>query len=175
MHNHSKIIEASAYATPRLNQLLLNHRSLGFVLAVWLGGSALLDFVVMPTLYFTGMMQSASFASMGESLFLTFNSLEIILGAIVVAAVLAHRHEPDVEAHQSLGGLGLPIVMLLVAILYRYILTPQMAGMGIQLDWMSDPTMPVGMMMMHGGYWLLESVKLLAGVVLLNRCFRMPI
>jgi uncharacterized membrane protein len=158
-----------------LHQFLLSHRAIGFVLALWLGGSALLDFVVMPTLYVMGMMDSASFASAGSVLFLTFNHLEMLLGAIVVASVLAHRYEPQVEAHRSLGGLGLPLVMLAIVMLYRYVLTPQMAGMGVRLDWLVDSTMPAGMLLMHLGYWLLEAAKLTMGAVLLNRCFRMPI
>ncbi len=175
MNTHPEMVDASATSVSVPSQLLLSHRVLGFALALWLGGSALLDFIVMPTLYFTGMMDSSNFASAGESLFLTFNNLEIILGAIVLAAVLAHRHEPNIEAHRSLGGLGLPLVMLTVALLYRYLLTPQMAGIGLQLDWMVDSTIPASMMMMHAGYWLMEGVKLTAGIVLLNRCFRMPI
>ncbi|MBE9028419.1 DUF4149 domain-containing protein [filamentous cyanobacterium LEGE 11480] len=175
MNTHPNMFDTAAPPVSGLQKALWSHRLLGFVLAFWLGGSALLDFVVMPTLYTAGMMDSTSFASAGESLFLTFNSLEMILGAIVVAAVLAHRHEPNIEAHRSLGGLGLPLLMLSIAMLFRYLLTPQMAAMGVQLDWMTKPVMPDGMMLMHMGYWVLETVKLAACAVLLNRCFRMPI
>jgi hypothetical protein len=107
---------------------------------------------------------------------LVFNHLEMLGGAIVVASVLAHRHEPKVEAHQSLGGFGLPLLLLAIAALYRYVLTPQMAGIGIQLDWFTAATPVTGsMMLMHMGYWVLEATKLTTVAVLLNRCFRMPI
>jgi Domain of unknown function (DUF4149) len=175
MNSYFKQIDAPR-ATAGLEQLLLSHRSIGFVLALWLGGSVLLDFVVMPTLYVAGMMDSASFASAGSALFLVFNHLEMLGGAIVVASVLAHRHEPEVEAHQSLGGFGLPLLLLAIAALYRYVLTPQMAGIGIQLDWFTAATPVTGsMMLMHMGYWVLEATKLTTVAVLLNRCFRMPI
>jgi Domain of unknown function (DUF4149) len=174
MNSQLKIFDAPR-ATMGLRQFLLSHRAIGFVLALWLGGSALLDFVVMPTLYVMGMMDSASFASAGSALFLTFNHLEMLLGAIVLAAVLAHRAQPEVEAHQSLGGVGLPLGLLAIVLLYRYILTPQMAGVGAQLDWLAETTMPVSMMFMHMGYWVLEATKLTTIAVLFNRCFRLPV
>jgi hypothetical protein len=174
MNSYFKLPDA-IQPTSGLRQLLLSHRAIGLVLALWWGGTALLDFVVMPTLYVAGMMDSTSFASAGSLLFLTVNQLEMLLGAIVFAAVLAHRHEPEVEAHQSLGGLGLPLVMLAIVMVDRYVLTPQMAGMGVQLEWLAGTTMTSGMMAMHLGYWALEATKLLAAGVLLTRCFRQPI
>lgn len=155
-----------------LQALLVNHRSLGFVLAFWFGGSLVLDTIVMPTLYMAGMMSSSSFASAGEALFLNFNQIEIFLGAIVLTGVLIHRYDPEMEAHQSLGGWGLPLGMLLIALTCRYWLTPQMAAMGLQLDWLDPEPMPQAMSLMHGGYWVLESLKLFTGAILLNRCFR---
>lgn len=175
MNSHFNQFQTTPRPTLRLEQLLLSHRAIGFVLALWVGGSALLDFVVMPTLYVAGMMDSSSFASAGATLFLTFNHLEMLLGAIVVASVLAHRHEPKVEAHRSLGGFGLPLLMLAIVMLYRYFLTPQMAGLGLSLDWLVETPVPSSMALMHLGYWVLEATKLTAGAVLLNRCFRMPI
>lgn len=175
MNSHSHLVNQPRAVANGLPQLLLNHRAVGFVLALWLGGSILLDFVVMPTLYFTGMMDATNFASASESLFLTFNNLEIILSAIVVAAILAHRHEPEVEAHSSLGGLGLPLMMLAITFAYRYWLTPHMAGMGVSLDWLTPAEASASMMMMHASYWLLEGLKLTGVAVLLNRCFRLPI
>ena len=176
MNTHPNMVDAPRSASSGLSQLLLNHRSLGFVLALWFGGSVLLDFVVMPALYVTGMMDATNFASAGESLFLTFNNLEIILGAIALAAVFAHRQEPDMEAHRSLGGVGLPLAILGIAFVYRYWLTPQMAGMGASLDLLNpDIAMSADMMTMHASYWLLEGLKLTGVAVLLNRCFRLPI
>jgi hypothetical protein len=174
MNSYSEMTDAPVQTASAPTRSLLSYRALVFVLALWLGGSALLDFVVMPTFYFTGMMASARFASASESLFLTFNNLEIILGAIVIA-VRAQCQKSHGGFYRRLGVLGLPMVMLTVALLYRYLLTPQMAGMGVSLDWMSESTIPTGMMMMHAAYWLLEGGKLMAGVVLLNRCFSTPI
>jgi Domain of unknown function (DUF4149) len=153
-------------------QLMLNNKVLSFVLALWLGGSLVLDLLVMPTLYRTGMMSTASFASAGEALFLAFNSGEIIMAAIVLVAILARRQDRDWEAHLSLGGLGLPLGLCAIALLYRYGLTPQMGGLGIQLDWLTPATMPSAMLWLHASYWLLESLKLASCGILLNRCFR---
>jgi hypothetical protein len=151
---------------------VLNNQLLGCLLAAWLGGMGLLDLVVMPTLYRMGMMRTASFASVGEALFTAVNSLEIILGAIVLVAVLVRRQDPDMEAHLSLGGVGLPLVLLAIALLDRYFLTPQMGGLGAQLDWLNPSEVPSSMVMMHASYWALETLKLSICGILLNRCFR---
>jgi hypothetical protein len=151
---------------------MFNNRLLGFVLALWLGGSFMLDLVVMPTLYKAGMINTAAFASTGQSLFSTFNSLELVLAAIVLVAVLVRRQDRQQEAHLSLGGIGMPIVLLGIAALDRYGLTPQMGSLGMQLDWLTPVAMSPAMWVMQGFYWLLEIVKLGGCAVLLNRCFR---
>jgi hypothetical protein len=150
----------------------LSNKLLGWILAFWLGGSLLLDLVVMPVMYRSGMMSSASFAVVGYTLFKTFNQLEMICAALVMAAVLVRRHDRQMEAHLSLGGLVLPMVLLIVAMLYSYWLTPQMSAIGLNLDWFSPPEVPGMMNVLHLSYWALEVVKLTAGGVLLNRCFR---
>jgi hypothetical protein len=155
-----------------LFELITSHRLLAFLLAFWLGGSLMLDLLVMPTLYRMGMMQTASFASVGESLFSAFNGLELIFAAIVLSSVLAHRNNEEMEAHHSLGGLGLPILLLGIAMICRYGLTPLMAGLGMQLDWLTVSEMPASMNWFHFGYWGLETVKTAGLGVLLNRCFR---
>ncbi len=158
-----------------LNHKVLGNKALGFVLSIWLGGSVLLDFVVMPTLYKSGMMTGSSFASAAEALFSTFNSLEMLMGAIVLAAMMSRRHDRQLEAHMSLGGLALPIGLLLISLVYRYWLTPQIGGLGVQ-DWLNPAgELPAAMLMMQAGYWLLETVKLGICGILLNRCFRSAI
>jgi uncharacterized membrane protein len=151
---------------------VFSNKLLGSILAVWLGGSLLLDFVVMPVMYGSGMMGEAGFASVGYTLFRTFNQLEIICAALVMATVLVRRHDRQMEAHLSLGGLLLPLALLIVAMLYSYWLTPQMSAIGLNLDWFSPTEVPGMMNVLHLSYWTLEVVKLTVGFVLLNRCFR---
>ncbi|NJN49763.1 MAG: hypothetical protein HC805_08375, partial [Alkalinema sp. RL_2_19] len=54
MNTHPNMFGAVEQPVAWPQKMLLNHRLIGFVLALWLGGSALLDFVVMPTLYAAG-------------------------------------------------------------------------------------------------------------------------
>jgi uncharacterized membrane protein len=163
---------AAAIGRNWLFELITSHRLLAFLLAFWLGGSLMLDLLVMPTLYRMGMMQTASFASVGEALFSAFNEFELIFAAIVLSSVLAHRNNEEMEAHHSLGGLGLPILLLGIVMIFRYALTPLMAGLGVQLDWLTVSEMPASMNWFHVGYWGLEMVKIAGLGVLLNRCFR---
>ena len=69
--------------------------------------------------------------------------------------------------------IALGSILLLIAIIYTYILTPQMSGLGMSMNLFGAvQTMPRAMVMMHGGYWILEVVKLLAATILLRWCYR---
>ena len=57
-------------------------------LALWVGGSLVLDFVVMPSLMEMGMMDSPGFASAGFLTFERFNHLEMLAASAVLTGVL---------------------------------------------------------------------------------------
>jgi hypothetical protein len=164
MHTGSPLDGRSAIALPPFPQIF-NNKVVALTLAFWLSSSLLLDAVVMPCL-----------AAAGQQLFGLFNHLELLCAATVLTAMLSRRHTPKLEASLSLGGLGLPLILLTIALAYTYYLTPHMAGQGVNLDYLlKQDTVPVPMDLMHVSYWLMEGLKFTVGGVLLNRCFRQPL
>jgi hypothetical protein len=152
--------------------VFLSNAPLSVLLGGWLGASLILDFLVMPAMYQSGMIREAGFAAAGMGLFGTFNRVEVLVGAIVLVAVLFRQaHRPE-EAHHSLGGWGLPFGLMTIALLNTYGLSPYMSGLAAQLQGFDSTTVPTAMGGMHLLYWSLEAMKLGAIAVLLRRCFR---
>lgn len=153
-------------------------RSLALLaLGFWLSGSLLLDLVVMPVLYTTGMMSSASFASAGYTLFNVFNHIEVFCAALVLTIVLVFRYRHTQVATPLARwedwSLSLAIGLFGVALLFTYLLTPQMGALGIQLNlFQTVVETPAGMNQLHGAYWTLEVLKLAAGTTLLGLLYR---
>lgn len=153
-------------------------RSLALLtLGFWLSGSLLLDLVVMPVLYTTGMMSDANFATTGYTLFKVFNHIEVFCAALVLTIVLLVRYLHTRVLHQVATwenwSVSLAIALLSVALLFTYLLTPQMGALGIQLNLFQPVTeTPIGMDQLHGIYWALEVLKLVAGGALLGLIYR---
>jgi hypothetical protein len=158
-------------ASNTVEKRLLSNPPLSILLGSWLGASVALDFLVMPAMYQSGMMMEPGFAAAGMALFATFNRLEVLVGALVLVAVLLRRSYAQNEAHQSLGGWGLPLGLVTIALLNTYCLSPYMSGLAAQLQGF-DATVPPQMGAMHLLYWGLEALKLGAIAVLLRRTFR---
>ncbi|MEM9540637.1 MAG: DUF4149 domain-containing protein [Cyanobacteria bacterium P01_E01_bin.42] len=141
-----------------------------FVLGFWLSSSVVLDAVILPSLYGTGMMSRGDFATMGYVVFGIFNRVELLCAALAIVGVLILHSYHHLSDRQDRFSLILSGVLFAIALIYTYILTPQMSGLGMQLDLFS-PTpnaMPPTMMAMQMGYFGLEAVKLLAGLTLLR-------
>ena len=144
-----------------------------FALGFWLSGSLLLDSVIIPGLSAAGMMAQAGFASAGYLIFGIFNRIELLCAALVLTSFLAFRHHHYLTRKQETWSIPLSVVLLAIAIIYTYILTPQMSGMGLQLNqFASENTMSSAMISMHGGYWGLEIIKFFIGATLLRWCYR---
>jgi hypothetical protein len=158
-------------ASNNVEKTILSNPPLSILLGSWLGASVALDFLVMPAMYQSGMMLEPGFAAAGMALFATFNRLEVLVGALVLVAVLFRRSYAQNEAHQSLGGWGLPLGLVAIALLNTYCLSPYMSGLAAQLTGF-DATVAPQMGAMHLLYWGLEAVKLGAIAVLLRRTFR---
>ncbi|ESA33108.1 hypothetical protein N836_23895 [Leptolyngbya sp. Heron Island J] len=148
-----------------------------FLAVFWLGGSLILDLVVMPMLYTAGMMTSPGFASAGYGLFEVFNHVEMLLSGLILTGVLAMRQahadcSVEVSGSRSRWALLLAISLVAIALTYTYVLTPYMGALGIALDM---PGMihiiPNTMGWMHGAYWLLEVTKMLVLGALLRLCY----
>ena len=144
-----------------------------FALGFWLSSSLVLDCLIVPSLFKTGMMSQVGFVNLGYTIFESFNHLELLCGSIVLAGCLALGYQQYLQRQQSNWSIALASILLLIAIAYTYILTPQMSGLGLSMN-LFEPakTMPESMMMMHGIYWLLEVVKLGAATILLRWCYR---
>ncbi|MBD2694971.1 hypothetical protein [Anabaena catenula] len=139
-------------------------------LGFWLSASLVLDWVIMPSLYVAGMMNEASFTTTGYVVFWNFNRLELLSAAVVLTSVLAIG---KTKSDWRLGSIVLSALLLTVALLDTYFLTPQMCAVGSNLNLFTDAAVvPATMNLLHGGYFLLESLKLVAGGMLLNWCWR---
>ncbi len=144
-----------------------------FTLGFWLSGSLLLDGVIIPSLYVSGMMMQSDFASAGYVLFEAFNHLELICGACVLTACLALWSSHRLNRQQEWLFLGAGTVLLAIALIYTYALTPLMSGVGLSLNWLAPCAgFPASMMAMQVGYWSLELVKLIVGFSLVRWCYR---
>lgn len=145
------------------------------VLGFWLSSSLILDAVVMPVLYTSGMMTEPGFATAGYALFWVFNRVELLCAAVVLTGALFGRYTQTLTVWFGRMEILLAIVLLATALVCTYVLTPQMSSLGLQLNLFAPlPEVPTMMNVLHLGYWLLEGLKWIAGVVLLRACFRSP-
>jgi len=143
-----------------------------FTLTFWLSGSLIVDFAVMPSLYFTGMMEQSGFAVAGYTLFWLFNRVEVLCAALVLTAALATRRDHDTGLEQ-LPKVILAALLLIVALVYTYALAPEMSGLGLQLNlFESAPKIPTAMNQLHSVYGVLEILKFTAAGLLLKLFYR---
>lgn len=147
-----------------------------FALGFWLSGSAILDFVIIPSLWATGMMKQSGFASVGYTLFGTFNRIELLCAASVLTGclIVCFRPRPsDRIVHSERKLLVLSGLLMLIPLIYTYIFTPQMSSLGMNLNVFEIATdMPAQMISLHEGYWLLELLKFVAGISLIQWFYR---
>jgi hypothetical protein len=142
--------------------------SLGF----WLSGSLVLDFLVMPMLWMTGMMQSSGFASAGYSIFWVFNRVEVVCAAAALSSIWAlSKIGAGVYAKREM--LAGAVMLIAIALSYTFFLTPYMSGLGLDLDiFATVKSIPAEMDRMHSVYWVLEASKLGIAAMLLSWCVR---
>lgn len=144
-------------------------------LAFWLSGSFLMDVVMMPVFYASGMMIEPGFASTAYSLFWVFNRIELLCAAVTLTgALVLYITQPTLNRFNQ-RSLLLASLLLCVALVCTYGLAPQMSALGLQLN-LFAPTLesPRLMNSLHLGYWSLEVLKLLAGGILIKLFYRAP-
>jgi uncharacterized membrane protein HdeD (DUF308 family) len=139
-------------------------------LAFWLSSSILLDFIIMPSMFFTGMMEEPSFPTAGYSLFSLYNRIELLCAAVILTGAVTLRITQAAKFGGRQGAM-LALALLSIALTYTYALTPQMSALGLPLsiDSVSPPALMNGM---HLGYWALETLKLAACGALIKFCLR---
>ncbi|HHP7246032.1 MAG TPA: DUF4149 domain-containing protein [Elainellaceae cyanobacterium] len=138
-------------------------------LALWLGGSLILDLVIMPGMYASGMMEQSGFAAAGYSIFEAFNHIEVFSAAVVLTGLLAIQHGASQLVQRARLAIALASLLLVITLIYLYGLTPEMSALGLNLDrFESPPSVPAAMGLMHGSYWVLEICKLALGAFVLG-------
>ena len=145
-----------------------------FTLGFWLSASLILDAVIIPSLLAAGMMTEAGFASAGYVMFGMFNHIEILCGALVLTGFLVLSYHNEIIPNRERWSIAFSVLLLTIALLYTYVLTPHLSGLGLQLSLFESTSsvMSTAMIRMHAGYWLLEGVKLILGAMLLRWCYR---
>lgn len=140
-----------------------------FVLLGWLGATLVLDFVVMPSLYLTGMMTSTDFAGAGYVLFGVFNHAELLAGAAILTGLLALLNEGALRAYSRAATVIQGLTLMTIALFYTYCLTPAMSAMVLSLDGSQLVEVTRAMNILQAEYWGLEAIKLSILVVLIRR------
>ncbi|MFM6154561.1 MAG: hypothetical protein ACKO3K_08420 [Cuspidothrix sp.] len=138
-------------------------------LGFWLSASLVLDWVIMPSMYFAGMMKEASFSTAGYVVFWNFNRLELLASGVVLTSVLAIS---KTQSHWHWSSIILSGLLLTVAALDTYFLTPQMCALGANFSLLASNSVPATMDFLHSSYFLLEILKVVAGAMLLNLYWR---
>lgn len=138
-------------------------------LGFWLSACLLLDAVIMPSLYASGMMVESEFASAGYTIFSVFNRIELLCAALVLTGIFTTLKLHKDEGSRNGIAIAFSVVMMAVALIDTYGLTPQMSALGMQLNLFETVTeVPNVMNQMHAGYWVLEMLKLAAGTIVLG-------
>lgn len=143
-------------------------------LGFWLSGSLVFDFLIVPGMLTTGMMSESGFASAGYVIFGTFNHVELLCAATVLAGCLVYRFGDRFNQKVSYKSVLTATALLLIALVYTYFFTPQMSSAGMPLDMFATATQGTSttMTLMHVAYWSLEVVKLVFATTLLRTFFR---
>lgn len=141
-------------------------------LGFWLSSSLILDWVIMPSLYVSGMMTQAGFATAGYLIFWNFNRIELLSAALVLTGVLT-LGKTHPATNNWLRATVVSVLLLAVCLLETYFLTPHMCATGVQLNlFESALEIPATMGQLHASYWILEALKLISGGALLRWCYR---
>lgn len=149
------------------------HNVLIVSLLFWLSSSILLDVVIMPSLYASGMMTGSGFASAGYSIFGVFNRLELVCGATILTIALANwgfnAASKSAIKSQTKQILAIAGLLFSIAVIYTYGLTPEMSSLGLQLQPFDQIVeVPAAMNRLHVEYWLLEVIKLAAAAAMVR-------
>lgn len=143
--------------------------SLGF----WLSSSLILDFVVIPSLSVSGMMNEAGFASAGFTIFTIFNHIELVCSALVLTGALVFYFRHHLNSKKEILLLTFSGILLLIALSYTYLFTPNLSGWGLSLhQFAGSAEMPKQMIIWQEGYFVLEVIKYLLGLTIFRWCYQ---
>lgn len=144
-------------------------------LGFWLSSILMLDAIVMPTLYTSGMMTEPGFAIAGYSLFSLFNRIELLCAGLVFTSVLGLRYGRHPWNRPGWVTILLSLLLLAIVLVDTYGFTPQMGALGLQLNWFAESSEPpAAMNQLHLSYWLLDGLKIISVGLLLWLYNRKP-
>ena len=154
----------------------MNHKPLNWqpiilsALGFWLSASLVIDLVVMPSMYSSGMMSEPGFATAGYSMFWVFNRIEILCAALSVTGLLILHGQGEASESKRNPAIILSIILLAIALADTYGFTPHLSAMGMDLDVLASArSFPSAMIPMQLGYWIVELLKLVAcGFILMS-------
>jgi hypothetical protein len=130
-------------------------------LGFWLSSILMLDGIVMPSLFTSGMMSEPGFAIAGYSLFSLFNRIELLCAGLVFTSVLALRYGHHPWNRPGILTILLSALLLAIALLDTYGFTPQMSALGAQLNGFNPSSRPgAAMNQLHLVYWLCDIAKI---------------
>jgi hypothetical protein len=143
------------------------------VLALWVGGSAVVDFLALPQVF--ARMARADAAEFGNALFRRWNLVETICGAVGVLAAFTMGRVAWGTARRHLMATSLLATMTFIALLSLLYLTPSITEhvaalkqAGVDLaDLTRMPPERVSLRRLHAVSMIAESAKLLFGVLAL--------
>ena len=142
-------------------------------LIFWLSGSLIIDLVIMPSLYVSGMMTSPEFAAAGNLMFWGFNRVELVCSGLIATGLMVLNNLSSGFGKQSRTAIILSLVLLAIVLIDTYALTPEMSALGMQLNLFDSATeAPAGMNLLHQGYFAFEAVKFAVGGTLLSFCYK---
>lgn len=147
-----------------------------FSLMFWFSSSLLMDFVVMPGLFVSGMMSQPDFGAAGYGLFWVFNRLELVCGALILTGLLVSRQSRDehsvfISGIRSRWAVEIATGLLAIVLLLTYALTPAMGALGASLNAFEVAAVPEGMNQLHALYFGMEALKLLGCGLLIKLYF----
>ncbi|MBE9121489.1 DUF4149 domain-containing protein [Tychonema sp. LEGE 07199] len=164
----------TAITTSRVESIKPRWQAIVMVaLIFWLSASLIMDLVIMPSLFVSGMMTSPEFATAGNMMFWGFNRVELICSGVVATGLMVLSNLFGDFGKRSRTAIILSLVLLAIALIDTYSLTPQMSALGMQLNLFdSAAEIPAGMNLLHQGYFVLEAVKLTLGATLVGWCYQ---
>ena len=141
--------------------------------AFWLSSCLLLDLVIMPSMFVSGMMTEPGFATAGSTIFSVFNRVELVCAGLGLTGLLVLRNRSKDSGFRGRTAIILSLMLLAIALIDTYALTPEMTALGANLN-LFEPVaeVPTAMNQLHSGYWALEILKFALGGTILSWCYR---
>ena len=144
-----------------------------FSLGFWLSGSVVLDFILIPSLSISGMMNGTDFASAGFLIFGIFNHIEIVCASLILTGTLIFYSQGYLTSERQFSHIFFASLLLLISLAYTYIFIPNLTAWGLLANqYIGEAGMPSTMMFWQGGYWLLEITKFAIAGTLFNWHYR---